>query len=67
MIPWIIFVFVLLVLVIWNNRRVSQNNRKRGQRSFRRSYRERKEERENMRPTSAKDENAAQDKKNKTA
>lgn len=47
MVIWIGIAFVLLVLVVLNNRRVSQNNRKRGQRSFKRSYRERKKEREN--------------------
>lgn len=46
MTTWIGIAFVLLVLVVWNNRRVSQNNRKRGQRNFKRSYRERKQQRE---------------------
>jgi len=46
MITWIVIAFVLLILVVWNNRRVSKSNRKRGQRNFRRNYQERKKEKE---------------------
>ncbi len=39
---WIGIVFILLVVVIWNNLRMSKERRKRNQKSFRKGLKDRK-------------------------
>lgn len=43
MFTWIGIVFILLMVVIWNNFRVNKARRKRNQQSFRKRYKEKKE------------------------
>jgi len=42
MIIWVGIAFILLFVVLWNNYRVSKSRRARGQRSFRKSYYEKR-------------------------
>lgn len=44
MYTWLGIVFLLLLVVIWNNFRMNKERRKRNQQSFQKRYRERKNE-----------------------
>ena len=46
MYTWIGIVFLLLVVVLWNNFRMNKERRKRNQQSFQKRYRERKKEKQ---------------------
>jgi len=43
--------FVLLLLVLWNNQRMTKSRRSRGRRSFRRNYLDKKEDPTNIDPS----------------
>ena len=47
MTKWIIILGILLILVLWNSNRSVKGQRKRNRKNFRKSYYERKKEREN--------------------
>jgi hypothetical protein len=42
MYTWIGIVFIMLVVVIWNNLRMSKERRKRNQKNFRKGFKDRK-------------------------
>lgn len=42
MIVWVGIAFIMLIVVMWNNHRVSKSRRDRGKRNFRQSYYEKR-------------------------
>lgn len=44
MLTWTLIAFLLLVVVVWNNFRVQKARRQRGQRNFRTSFKEKRQE-----------------------